>query len=67
MHRRSENPEDVAEIPDIEGTPLPDELTGRASKTNDDLASLFDNETEEHIKDGFRGGSGEDEADETEE
>ena len=46
-------------IPDIEGTPLPDELTGRASKTNDDLASLFESESAEHIKDGFRGGSGE--------
>ncbi len=49
------------QIPDIEGTPLPDELTGRASKTNDDLTTLFDNESEEHIKDGFRGGSDEDE------
>ena len=48
-------------LPDIEGTPLPDELTGRASKTNDDLADLFDNATEEHLADGFRGGSGEDE------
>jgi hypothetical protein len=46
-------------ISDIEGTPLPDEPTGRASKTNEDLATLFDNESEEHIKDGFRGGSGE--------
>lgn len=48
-------------IPEIEGTPLPDELTGRASKTDDDLASLFDSESREHIQDGFRGGSGEDE------
>ncbi|HEU5217035.1 MAG TPA: hypothetical protein VFU23_00135 [Gemmatimonadales bacterium] len=49
------------QLPEIEGTPLPDELTGRASKTNDDLADLFENQTEEHITDGFRGGSGEDE------
>jgi hypothetical protein len=49
------------QIPDIEGTPLPDELTGRASKTDDDLTTLFDNESWEHIQDGFRGGSGEDE------
>lgn len=57
----------ITQIPDIEGTPLPDELTGRASKTNEDLATLFDNETEEHLTDGFRGGSGEDEMDEMEE
>ena len=54
---------DAAEtsIPEIDGTPLPDELTGRASKTDDDLTRLFDNESPEHIKDGFRGGSGEEE------
>lgn len=47
------------QITDIEGTPLPDELTGRASKTDDDLTSLFENDSEEHIKDGFKGGSDE--------
>jgi hypothetical protein len=54
-------PGELAQVSDIEGTPLPDELTGRASKTDDDLATLFDNDSQEHIKDGFRGGSGEEE------
>jgi hypothetical protein len=67
MNARKQPPDVVPDppdpsIPEIEGTPLPDELTGRASKTDDDLATLFDNESGEHIKDGFRGGSGEEEA-----
>jgi len=44
--------------PDLEGAPVAEELTGRASKTEDDLGALFGNDTEEHIEDGFRGGSG---------
>jgi hypothetical protein len=44
--------------PDLEGAPVAEELTGRASKTEDDLGALFDNATEEHIEDGFKGGSG---------
>ena len=60
--REESREEERTLLPDIGGTPLPDELTGRASKTSDDLATLFDNASEEHIKDGFRGGSGEDEA-----
>jgi hypothetical protein len=56
-----QKPPPTPQLPEIEGTPLPDELTGRASKTNDDLTTLFDNGTEEHIADGFRGGSGEEE------
>jgi hypothetical protein len=44
--------------PDLEGAPISEELTGRASKTEDDLGALFGNETEEHIEDGFKGGSG---------
>ncbi len=61
--KRPQEGPDGSSVPleEIEGTPLPDELTGRASKTNDDLASLFDNETEEHIADGFRGGSDDEE------
>jgi hypothetical protein len=54
-------PGELAQVSDIEGMPLPDELTGRASKTDDDLATLFDNDSQEHLKDGFRGGSGEEE------
>jgi hypothetical protein len=51
----------LPETPALDGgVPLPDELTGRASKTSDDLGSLFDNESSEHIQDGFRGGSGDD-------
>jgi hypothetical protein len=46
------------EIPYLEGrTPLPEELTGRASGTDDNLVALFDNPTAEHMSDGFRGGS----------
>ena len=44
--------------PDLEGAPVAEEVTGRASKTDDDLGALFGNETEEHIEDGFKGGSG---------
>jgi hypothetical protein len=46
------------ETPELEGRePLPAELTGRASGTDDDLVSLFDNSSGEHLADGFRGGS----------
>ena len=47
--------------PDLEGAPMSDELTGRAAKTEDDLNALFSNPTEEHLDDGFQGGSGDDE------
>ena len=36
------------------------ELTGRASGTGEDLASLFANESDEHLSDGFRSGNGDD-------
>jgi hypothetical protein len=52
--------------PDLEGTPMSEELTGRAAKTEDDLSALFGNETEEHLDDGFQGGSG-DEAEDSRE
>lgn len=42
------------------GTPLPEELTGRASATGEDLPTLFDNEAADHLADGFRGGSNSD-------
>ncbi len=46
------------ETPALEGRePLPAELTGRASGTDDDLVALFDNSSGEHLTDGFRGGS----------
>jgi hypothetical protein len=52
------------ETPELEGrTPLPEEVTGRASGTDDDLVMLFGNETQEHVRDGFRGGSQGDPAD----
>ena len=47
-----------AEGPEIRAVPLPDELTGRASKTDDELTTLFQNPDDEHVTDGFRGGSG---------
>lgn len=44
--------------PELEGgIPLPEELTGRASGTGEDLTALFNNESEAHLADGFRGGS----------
>jgi hypothetical protein len=44
--------------PELEGgTPLPEEVTGRASKTRENLMTLFDNDSPEHLADGFRGGS----------
>jgi hypothetical protein len=52
------------ETPELERRmPLPEEVTGRASGTDDDLVSLFGNESDEHVRDGFRGGSQDDPAD----
>jgi hypothetical protein len=49
------------ETPELEGRmPLPEELTGKASGTDDDLVTLFDEDDSEHIADGFRGGSDDD-------
>ena len=46
------------ETPELEGRmPLPEELTGKASGTDDDLVSLFSDDEGEHFSDGFRGGS----------
>lgn len=52
------------ETPELEGRmPLPEELTGRASGTDDDLVALFDNVSGDHLADGFRGGSDDEDAD----
>ena len=46
------------ETPELEGRmPLPEEVTGRASGTDDDLVVLFDEKNSEQLADGFRGGS----------
>ena len=46
------------ETPELEGRmPLPAELTGRASGTDEDLVVLFNDKQGEHLADGFRGGS----------
>lgn len=37
-----------------------DELTGRAFGTGEDLTSLFANGSDEHLRDGFRSGNGDD-------
>jgi|CXWL01.1.fsa_nt_gi hypothetical protein len=51
------------EYPALEGRePLPEEITGRASGTRDDLVTLFDSTDRDHLADGFRGGSEDDEA-----
>ena len=43
---------------DVDGIrPLPEELTGRASGTDEDLVALFDDVSDKHMTDGFRGGS----------
>jgi hypothetical protein len=47
--------------PDYRGDePAPRELTGRASGTGEDLTSLFANGSDEHLRDGFRSGNGDD-------
>ncbi len=49
---------DRPETPALEGRePLPQELTGRASGTDDSLVALFDSSSPEHLTDGFRGGT----------
>jgi len=49
------------ETPELEGgIPLPEELTGRASGTSEDLTALFANDAADHMADGFRGGSNDD-------
>ena len=46
------------DTPELEGgTPPPEELTGRASGTSEDLTALFGNESADHLADGFRGRS----------
>jgi hypothetical protein len=40
--------------------PAADELTGRATGTDDDLAALFASESGNHLADGFSGGSDDD-------
>ena len=52
---------DRPESPELEGlTSLPEELTGRASRTDESLSTLFDNQSAKHLTDGFHGGSGDD-------
>ena len=48
------------EDPDSRGDESQRELTGRASGTGEDLASLFANGSDEHLRDGFRSGNGDD-------
>lgn len=39
---------------------VPEELTGRATRTGDDLTTLFGNGAADHLADGFSGGSDDD-------
>ena len=49
------------ETPALEGRePLPEELTGRASGTGENLSTLFEDGSGAHLSDGFRGGSDDD-------
>ena len=49
------------DTPELEGgTPLPEELTSRASGTRESLGALFANVGAQHMADGFRGGSNDD-------
>ncbi|MEP6573908.1 MAG: hypothetical protein ABJD11_14490 [Gemmatimonadota bacterium] len=46
------------ETPYLEGRdPLPEEITGRASATDESLVGLFQNDSDAHMTDGFQGGS----------
>ncbi|MDX2260078.1 MAG: hypothetical protein SFU84_00095 [Gemmatimonadales bacterium] len=55
---------DQPEYPELEGRePLPEEITGRASGTEEDLVTLFQNPERDHLADGFRGGSEDDASD----
>jgi hypothetical protein len=46
------------DTPELEGgSAPPEELTGRASVTDEDLTALFANDSADHVADGFRGGS----------
>jgi hypothetical protein len=56
--RHSGEETDRPDTPELEGgPPVPEELTGRASGTSEDLTALFDNDSRAHLADGFRGGS----------
>ncbi len=60
-HRDAVETTSRPESPALEGrTPMPEELTGRADATAEDLRTLFASDTAEHFADGFRGGSNED-------
>jgi hypothetical protein len=49
------------ETPELEGrVPLPEEITGKASATDEELTSLFGEQGGDHMADGFRGGSEDD-------
>jgi len=49
------------DTPELEaGTPLPEEITGRATGTDEDVAALFASTDAAHLADGFRGGSDDD-------
>lgn len=66
-------PDSIAETtrpdtPTLEGgDAAPEELTGRASDTDEDLVELFADPSDVHIDDGFRGGSEDEPAPEPEE
>ena len=56
------------EYPELEGrTPMPEEITGRASGTNDDLVELFVNTSNKHLEDGFHDTSEDESRDDGEE
>lgn len=53
-HQHADGTTGHPEYPELEGrTPLPEEITGRASGTNEDLVDLFVNTSDKHLADGF--------------
>jgi hypothetical protein len=56
------NPSSAAEASIEDDVTLPDEITGQAAATDEDLTSLFRNASKSHFSDGFHGASGDDAA-----
>jgi hypothetical protein len=56
------NPTSATEASIEDDVTLPDEITGQAAATDEDLTTLFRNASQSHYADGFHGASGDDAA-----